>query len=379
VGWLAFLSLLLSLINFSCAKPFPDNGVGLPMDGSDFADEDLKNIEQLLEEEVKEDELGEGALDEGLSFSKEIEEILEDDMKEEAEESNGESFPSEDKEEILNIPGMEEKPDGFYFKGEKVKSITPIGDKGEPGVARSLEVKKYGSKKNDQDKLKELGDIESIDEIVDMLPIESMKEIKSLKEVLSMEEIDEDIAEEFIKEHGLSNLVAESQGHSDTPLEKKLKGAIQKDTEIEEVIENEIQAGEAKIEALEEKEEKIDSMLESVIEKEEIKLDELQNKKKYVTKEKGLLENKLKEVANEVERILNKNVSSVKGVKNIQKIKSMKPVKSIQEVKRITPIKSIKEAKNIYELTDSQARKLKSLLKEVENKKRKRMKRRRRN
>merc|ERR1712066_1020896 len=90
VGWLAFLSLLLSLINFSCAKPFPDNGVGLPMEGSDFADEDLKNIEQLLEEEVKEDEL-----DEGLSFSKEIEEILEDDMKEEAEESNGESFPSE--------------------------------------------------------------------------------------------------------------------------------------------------------------------------------------------------------------------------------------------------------------------------------------------
>jgi hypothetical protein len=61
--------------------------------------------------------------------------------------------------------------------------------------------------------IKSMTKLKSVQEITKMNPVKWIEEIKSMKEVKSIEEIKEKIAREFIRKHGLKNLIGGDGNH----------------------------------------------------------------------------------------------------------------------------------------------------------------------
>merc|ERR1712029_821466 len=232
------------------------------------------------------------------------------------------------------------------FNGEVVKSVSPVGGDDPPENRHSYnddeeEMDDLPLKYVDGNRVEKAEEISAMEEIKRMLPVKSIQEIKSIDEIKNIEEIDDEVAEQFIREENL-------RGHG--------PGSYA--------------AEEAELETEIEKEEEIIDVLEEGIEKEEEKIDVLSEVESVHEAYRDSAASELEGLKRAIEAKLNEEVE------NIEEIKSM------EEVKTITPIKSIKEVKNIYELTDSEAADLREMIKNykegVEDSRRRRRRRRRR-
>ena len=164
--------------------------------------------------------------------------------------------PNIDEETLNHIPGMEHKASGWYFNGEKVKSVNGESPPPEPGVD---EYQEYGEQYSDgelddviddhldEDAFKQIDDddfahtrltsdeyfsgpsfephvddphrraveqefpganiqkIKKMEAIKKMLPVKNMQEVINIEEVKNIEEIDDDVADKFIFDESLEN------------------------------------------------------------------------------------------------------------------------------------------------------------------------------
>jgi len=263
--------------------------------------------------------------------------------------------PELDDSEIMHIPGMEKKDGTLYFNGEKVKSIQ--GPSGEIVAPNLHEAEKYSEDTEIEDlhgatkitPIKKLSKIHNIQEILKKLNVKSIKNVKSVKAIKNIEEINDSVAQEFIKKHGLKNIVnGENKGletYGDPELEK-----IVDEIETEDIIEATIDKG---ISKEKDKLDTLEKVKELHVEKKKEKIDEYENLKE-------IIENNLNAEVGKISA-----VKSIAPVKSIEEVKSIKPVTTIKGVKKMSPVKSMKEIKNIYDLTEEQADKLRAL---IENK-----------
>merc|ERR1712002_1087940 len=159
----------------------------------------------------------------------------------------------QDIDELLSIDGMEMKDGQLFFNGEEVQDIKlgePSSEEDSDESEESVESEgyaepgpggkdyglspdldsglsppsRYGYKRYDEDILnnveevtpiKSIQEVKSIQEIKKMLPVKSIQEIKSIKEIESIEEIKDKLARNFIRNHGLKNLINDEGGVSD--------------------------------------------------------------------------------------------------------------------------------------------------------------------
>merc|ERR1711970_889997 len=275
----------------------------------------------------------------------------------------------QDIDELLTIDGMEMKDDKLFFNGEEVQNIKE-DDLGEDyGLSPDLDSglsppSRYGYKRYNEDILnnveevtpiKSIQEVKSIQEIKKMLPIKSIQEIKSIKEIESIEEIKDKLARNFIRNHGLKNLINDEgyYPNMDQPVETddlyQLRRQMMKDSKQCQLLKEKVAKKKQEIDILEEIEDQHSEAAQNELEE-------------YRTlKEK--IEAALNSKVASIEPI--KSIEEVKlitPIKNIEEIESMTSVESIQEVKSITPIESIQEVKHMYELTEEQAQLLKDLV-----------------
>merc|ERR1712243_498424 len=140
-------------------------------------------------------------------------------------------------EALRSIKGMTEDANGnLMFNGERVVGITALGggDSSEESpeapevsfapnlaepepVENNLPGKDFSlSSRYDTDDIRDqVGDI--LNSVEEVTPIKSMKEVVSMQEIKSIEEIKEHIARDFIKEHGLRNLIDDSNDEYGRP------------------------------------------------------------------------------------------------------------------------------------------------------------------
>merc|ERR1712243_526207 len=152
-------------------------------------------------------------------------------------------------EALRSIKGMTEDANGnLMFNGERVVGITALGggDSSEespeapevsfapnlsepepiennlPGKDFSLSSRYDTDDIRDQvghilNSVEEVTPIKSMKEVVSMQEVKSIEEVKSIQEIKSIEEIKEHIARDFIKEHGLRNLIDDSNDEYGRP------------------------------------------------------------------------------------------------------------------------------------------------------------------
>merc|ERR1712002_1176866 len=138
-------------------------------------------------------------------------------------------------------------------------------------------------------------------------------------EIKSIEEIKEHIARDFIRDHGLKNLIDDDDyGRPSTAagmLEDldNLKTELKKDSKKCNILRKEIEKKMKEMTIMEELE------------------DEHCTKAQYEIDE-------YKTLKEQIEEALGGRVNSIEPVTSIEEVKSMTPIKSIEEVKSITPI-----------------------------------------
>merc|ERR1711970_1467490 len=183
----------------------------------------------------------------------------------------------ENLDDILKIPGMEIDHDELYFKGEKVKSINgfPSDNKEESEESEEAEPvesveseepewvpsRRYPKHRYGHDILnnvKSVTPIKNIQEITKMLPVKSIEEIKSIKEIESIEEIKDKLARNFIRNHGLKNLIND-EGHypnMEQPVETddlyQLRRQMMKDSKQCQLLKEKVAKKQQEIDILEE-------------------------------------------------------------------------------------------------------------------------------
>merc|ERR1711970_698413 len=113
---------------------------------------------------------------------------------------------------------MEMKDDKLFFNGEEVQNIKEDPDGEDYGLSPDLDSglsppSRYGYKRYNEDILNNVEEVKSIQEIKKMLPVKSIQEIKSIKEIESIEEIKDKLARNFIRSHGLKNLINDEGGY----------------------------------------------------------------------------------------------------------------------------------------------------------------------
>jgi len=309
------------------------------------------------------------------------------------------------------VPGFDYSADGLHFNGLKVKSITPLG-KAKGGSDFTAEETENIESVKSVDKLEDIQEIKNIDNVVDMknlksvlpiksieeikniLPVKNIEKVKSISEVTSIEQIKDDIATEYIKKNGLVNLVGgaghgSGAGEAEPPaVDLGGSGEGAEPTPVdgaESAVDHGYGAGaESEVNKLQsdiDEENEIESNIENAIKKEGDKVKAL--KKVYGDHENRKQEkiHKLGDLKKSIEEYLNKNVKSIKPIKNIEEVESIQPIKSLEEVesdtllksvtelKSVKPITSIKEVKQMYELTKEQADTLKKMIKQSKEKK----------
>ena len=158
----------------------------------------------------------------------------------------GKAKPNIDEETLNHIPGMEHKANGWYFNGEKVKSVNGESPPPEPGVD---EYQEYGEQYSDDEFPSDemmidpdldyeplppelhtdphgfnspsadphrraveqefpganIQKIKKMEAIKKMLPVKNMQEVINIDEVKNIEEIDDDVADQFIVDESLEN------------------------------------------------------------------------------------------------------------------------------------------------------------------------------
>merc|ERR1711942_46153 len=281
-------------------------------------------------------------------------------------------------EALRSIKGMTEDANGnLMFNGERVVGITALGggdsseespeapepqnlsepepDTNVPG--QDFGLSRYDSREDDiYDKvgdiinniedvtpIKSMKEVVSMQEVKSMTPLESVQEVKSIQEIKSIEEIKEHIARDFIKKHGLKNLIDDDDyGRPSTAAGmlqdlEDLKTELKKDSKKCNILRKEIEKKMKEMTIMEELE------------------DEHCTKAEYEIEE-------YKTLKEQIEEALGRRVDSIDQVESIEEVKSMTPIDKIEEVKSITPIKSIQEVKHMYELSDRQAQELKDLV-----------------
>merc|ERR1712121_312013 len=107
----------------------------------------------------------------------------------------GEDLPEDSKNEIMAIEGM----GGEKYTGHERKK-RPKYDGNDDLPFDMDDIKKVTPIKN-------IEEIKSMEEILKMTPLKDVKQIKSIRAIKSIEEIKEEIARQFIREHGLRNLL----------------------------------------------------------------------------------------------------------------------------------------------------------------------------
>merc|ERR1712112_697394 len=126
-------------------------------------------------------------------------------------------------EALRSIKGMTEDANGnLMFNGERVVGITALGggdsseespEAPEPQNLSEPEHDIYDKVGDIIDNIEAVTPIKSMKEVVSMqevksmTPLESVQGVKSIQEIKSIEEIKEHIARDFIKDHGLKNLI----------------------------------------------------------------------------------------------------------------------------------------------------------------------------
>merc|ERR1739844_90951 len=266
----------------------------------------------------------------------------------------------QDIDELLTIDGMEMKDDKLFFNGEEVQNIKEDPDLlGEDyGLSPDLDSglsppSRYGYKRYNEDILnnveevtpiKNIQEVKSIQEIKKMLPIKSIQEIKSIKEIESIEEIKDKLARNFIRSHGLKNLINDEGGYytnDNQPVETddltQLRRQIIKDSKQCQLLKERVAKKQQEIAIMEE------------IEDEHCEAAQHELEEYRTLKEK-------------IEAALNSKVASIEPIKSIEEIKSITPIKNIEEIESITSVESIQEVKHMYELTEEQAQQLKDIV-----------------
>jgi len=300
----------------------------------------------------------------------------------------------ENLDDILTIEGMSQDNDGnLFLNGSLVKSIKSVGGGQDFQLPQAykeaydrqplLDMNKETDAGLDQlnvvekiTPIKSITDLKSVREIKNITPVKSIEEIVSLKEIKSIEEIKEKIAREFIRKHGLKNIIAEGggsvmpYGDGDIKMESSAEDNIGKMDIIEEELESleekierdevicentreTIETMKSKLSALEKVKENHCTLKETEITAYEVLKDELSNAKDY-----GF------EIVDDpaIDSVEATEVLSKTPLQSVQEIKSMEPVKSIQEIKSMEPVKSVQEIKNLYELTEKQADQLRDMV-----------------
>merc|ERR1712243_43502 len=285
-------------------------------------------------------------------------------------------------EALRSIKGMTEDANGnLMFNGERVVGITALGggDSSEespeapevsfapnlsepepiennlPGKDFSLSSRYDTDDIRDQvgdilNRVEEVTPIKSMKEVVSMqevksiTPIKSIEEVKSIQEIKSIEEIKEHIARDFIKEHGLRNLIDDSNDEYGRP--STAAGMLQDLDELKTELK---------------KDSKKCNILRKEIEKKLKEMTIMELEDEHCTKAQYEID-EYKTLKEQIEEALGGRVNSIEPVTSIEEVKSMTPIDTIEEVKSITPIKSIEEVKHMYELTDRQAQELKDLV-----------------
>merc|ERR1739844_200791 len=264
----------------------------------------------------------------------------------------------QDIDELLTIDGMEMKDDKLFFNGEEVQNIKEDPDGEDYGLSPDLDSglsppSRYGYKRYNEDIL---NNVEEVTPIKSIQEVKSIQEIKSIKEIESIEEIKDKLARNFIRSHGLKNLINDEGGYytnDNQPVETddltQLRRQIIKDSKQCQLLKERVAKKQQEIAIMEE------------IEDEHCEAAQNELEEYRTLKEK-------------IEAALNSKVASIEPIKSIEEIKSITPIKnieeiesitsveSIQEVKSITPIESIQEVKHMYELTEEQAQQLKDIV-----------------
>merc|ERR1711955_196260 len=286
-------------------------------------------------------------------------------------------------EALRSIKGMTEDANGnLMFNGERVVGITALGggDSSEespeaPEVSfapnlsepEPIENKKPGkdfslSSRYDTDDIRDqvgdiLNSVEEVTPIKSMKEVVSMQEVKSITPIKSIEEIKEHIARDFIKEHGLRNLIDDSNDEYGRPSTAagmlqdldELKTELKKDSKKCNILRKEIEKKLKEMTIMEELEDEHCT-------KAQYEIDEYKTLKEQIEEALGKRVDSIEPVENIEE------VKSITPIDTIEEVKSITPIESIEEVKSITPIESIQEVKHMYELTDRQAQELKDLV-----------------
>ena len=105
-------------------------------------------------------------------------------------------------------------------------------------------------------------ELDSIEAIKSMLPVEDIQEIESINEVKNIEEINDDVAEQFIKDEGLNGDVNPFKVLEEE--EAAIEGEIEKQNEIIDVLEDGIAVEEEKIDVLEDVENEHEALKENL-------------------------------------------------------------------------------------------------------------------
>ena len=279
--------------------------------------------------------------------------------------------PNIDEETLNHIPGMEHKANGWYFNGEKVKSVNGESPPVEPGVD---EYQEYGEQYSDDEYVNEIIDedadafgdyppdpplgpgqrvivdpprvpyepdphrmaverefpganiqkIKKMEAIKKMLPVKNMQEIINIDEVKHIEEIDDDVADKFIDDESLVNVITGNDGYGEDDIIGTVdgdEGGYGEEEFHDDLLDaegiplkGELDDPEAidLVDGIEDEEE-IVSLLEGKKETEEAKLDVLEEvQERHVAKRDHLLA-KYHGLAAQIEERLNEDVEDIQA------------------------------------------------------------------
>merc|ERR1712002_1056116 len=242
-----------------------------------------------------------------------------------------------DDDDAFEPPAQDEDPPARYPGDsseviesiDEIESITPI---------KSIQ------------EVKSIKPVKSIEEIKSITPIKSIQEIDSITPIKAIQEIPDDIAEEFIKEHGL--VPTDDDGYNSGYKGRPQVGAGRYGSDP--IVESHNTAQDDFKQGLKDAIGVLNSLVQELCGKgDEEKSFSHFRPSWSVRHDHNSKKSKLPFDKDDIE--------SIDEITSMQEVKSMLPVKKITEVKSITPIKSIQEVTGLYELTDEQADQLRRL------------------
>merc|ERR1712002_571286 len=239
--------------------------------------------------------------------------------------------PAQDEDPPARYPGDSSE---VIESIDEIESITPI---------KSIQ------------EVKSIKPVKSIEEIKSITPIKSIQEIDSITPIKAIQEIPDDIAEEFIKEHGL--VPTDDDGYNSGYKGRPQVGAGRYGSDP--IVESHNTAQDDFKQGLKDAIGVLNALVQELGDKE---LCGKGNEEKSFSHFRPSWS--VRQDHNSKKPKLpfdQEDIESIDEITSMQEVKSMLPVKKITEVKSITPIKSIQEVTGLYELTDEQADQLRRL------------------